>query len=193
MKTTGIFMASVVLFWSAAAAADAYLDCADAYNYGYNQARFYVSAIYNTAKCSRVKASGYEDYVFDVIPTYWAAESATTTPERAACMLRGSFTGWMDTTLAEYNDCVVMGKPGFNTVQRRLLGMVAGPLLTAFYFEMPPESSYFAPPVVTASFTYDFYGWPLVGTASECEAQIDVDTLGVPLDLVAAVKDAVCN
>lgn len=193
MKTTSIFMASVVLFWSAAASADAYLDCSDAYNSGSNQAIYFVSGIYNKAKCNRIKASRYEDYVFDIIPTYLAAESATTTPEKAACMLQGSFAAWMDTILDEYKDCVVAGEFGFETVQRRLLGMVAGPLLSAFYFEMPPESKYFTPAVVTASFTYDFYGWPLVGTASDCEAQIDVDTLGVPLDLVAAVKGAVCN
>lgn len=199
MKTTIIPMASAALLWSGLAVADPFVDCQDAANYGYNQAAFYVSAIYNRANCDRVRTSLYENFVFDVIPTYWAAESAETTPEKAACMLQGSFEGWMDTTLGEYDDCVVDGKAGFDAIQRRLLGMVAGPLLLAFYSESPalePALVYYTPDVVAKSFAYDFIAWPLIGTVEECETQIDVEipsSAGVPWDLVGALKLAVCK
>lgn len=189
MKTKIICMASAALLWSGVAAADPYESCQDAYNYGYNMAQFYVSAIYNKADCGRVLASRYEDYVFDIIPTYWAAESKTTTPENAACMLQGSFAGWMDTTEDEYLvDCA--GVPGFETIQRKLLAMVAGPLFSAFYFRAP---DYYTADIVATSFAYDFSTWPLGGTPFECSAQIDVETTGVPWELVGALKATVCT
>ncbi len=193
MKTTTILMASAALLWTAAAAADPYVDCTDAYNYGYNEATFYVSAIYNTAKCNRVRASKYEDYAFEIIPTYWSAESATTTPEKSACMLQGSFTGWMDTTEKEYSQCVYDGKAGFDAIQRRLVGMVAGPLLSAFY---AARRDYYTPGIVAVSFAYDFSTWPLAGTDEDCDSQIDVEipvSAGVPGELVGALKLAVCR
>lgn len=194
MKTTTLFMACATLLWSAVAvAADPFIGCEDAYNYGYNEAQFYISAIYNRANCERVKASRYEDYVFDVIPTYWAADSATTTPEKSACMLQGSFEGWMDTTLDEYKDCAVNGKVGFDIIQRRLLGMVAGPLFSAFY---SANRDYYKPEIVATSFAYDFSAWPLWGGYEECDAQIDVEiplATGASGELVGALKVAVCK
>lgn len=189
MKTIFPTIVGSVLCWSAAAAADPYPACEDAYNYGYNMAQFYISAIYNKAKCTRALASRYEDNVFDIVPAYWAEEAATTTPEKAGCMLQGSYTAWMDTMYDEYFvDCA--GAKGFEAIQRKLLGVVGGPLLAEFYFVAP---EYFTPDVVAAVFAYDLSTWPLVGTYVDCSAQIDVDTIGVPGKLVGALKHAVCQ
>lgn len=194
MKTTMLTLASATLFWTAAASAappassDPYASCTDAYNYGQNMAHFYVSAVYNKAACNRDLATRFEAYVFDVIPAYWAQEAEPTTPEKAACLLQGSFAAWMDTTERQYLiDCP--GVPGFDTIQRKLIGHVSASLFSAFYFVTP---GYYTPDVVSASFAFDFSTWPLAGTPLDCSVQIDVRGAGVPQELLNALKAAVC-
>jgi hypothetical protein len=187
MRATILSVVGVTLLLSGTVAADPFLSCQDALNYGYNMASFYVSGVYRKADCTRARASAYENHVFDSIPSYWAEEATTTTPEKAACMLQGSFQGWMDTIRREYEGC--RGVAGFETIQRKLLGKAAGALFAAFYWKAEHD---YVVAAVERSFAYEFGPWPLEGTIAECASQIDVRTLGVPGELNGALKLKVC-
>jgi hypothetical protein len=188
MRTTTLSVVGATLLLSGTAAADAFLSCQDAHNYGYNLAVFYVSTVYNKAECDRTRTSAYENHAFNGVPLYWAKEATTTTPEKAACMLQGSFQGWMDTIRQRYANC--HGVAGFDTIRRKLLGIVTGPLFSAFYWN---SKDYYTVDVVERIFSYDFRAWPLVGTIAECVAQLDVETLGVPGNLNGALKLQLCQ
>lgn len=188
MRLTKLSVVGATLFLSGTAAADSFLSCQDARDYGYNMARFYVSGIYNKVSCDRARASTYENRIFGSIPSYWAKEATTTTPEKASCMLQGSLQGWLGTILQEYAEC--RAEAGFESIRRKLVGMVAASLFSAFYWQTP---DYYTTEIVEQRFAYEFQGWPLAGTIAECVAQIDVDTLGVPGDLSGSLKIKMCR
>jgi hypothetical protein len=187
MKPVTIMTVAAAVLWSGAAAADPFRSCEDALNYGANVARFYVSAIYNKAACDRTRATESEDAIFKILPTYWAKEATLTTPEKAACLLQGAFSSWMDTIKKEYADC--SSAAGFTTIQRKLLGVVAGSLFDAFYWN---AMDYYTVDVVRSKLAYDFSKWPLDGRVDECKATIDKEAPGVPVELLETLKSLVC-
>jgi len=187
----GLAGTAMLLWTGAASAQDAFLDCASAEAYGWNQARYYVSAVYNKAKCNRAKATQYERSVFEILPLYWAAEVDVTNFD--ACLLSGDFNGWLDTIREEYQECSDRPAIGFDVIPRGMIGRVSGLLFAAFYWAEEIPSAVFSQAVIADSFQYDYSGWPLTGTQADCEVEIAIQTLGIPSDLVASLVGAVCR
>lgn len=188
MKSATLSVVCAAAMGSATAWADPFMTCQDATNYGYNNAQFYVSAVYNRANCNRSDATLYERYVFDIVPTYWAQNAKDTTPEKSACLMRGSYAGWLDTIRVSYEKCASV--VGFDVIERALLGRVAGSLFSAFF---PKGSGYYTPEIVSQAYEYDLVGWGLVGTPVDCSSEIDRNVVGVPPNLVEALKLTVCK
>jgi len=179
-----VLMASL---WSGGAfAADPFLTCTDAANYGYNTTRSMVSASYNRAACNRDLASQYEMFLVAILPEYLAG--VQTTPSKSACLFDGSYEGWLDGMSDEYADCADVD--GFAGISRRT---VAGVAVGLFESLLGSASDYVTPAVVSDVFAYDYSQLELTGVRYECEARMRGGLSGVRPDLVAALVEAVCD
>ncbi len=187
MKSFAALMIGATLLWPDPANASPFLGCESALNYGSNMARFYIGTLYKKAGCNRARATQYEEFFFVIVPTYWAEEAATATPEEAACLLQGAFSGSMDTIRKEHADCGAVA--GFGTIRRGLLGLAAGALLNAFYWN---AADYYSDEIVKRVFAYDFGAWPLDGSVEECNAALDREASGVPKEILEVFKSLVC-
>jgi hypothetical protein len=188
MKTAILQLVGAAFLCSSSALADPFQSCADAENYGYNTVRNLVSASYNKVRCNRNLASGYEGFLVSIAPTYLAEMARLTTAEKGACMLRGSNSGWLESTEAEYSECAA--KPGFEAIQRRLLGQITGSLFQSFYWIAP---DHYSPDSIQKYFVYPDSELNVVGLVSECESEIRVSLSGVPQELVTALIDTACR
>jgi hypothetical protein len=110
------------------------------------------------------------------------------TPEKQVCLLQGSYEAWLDTTASEYSDC--SGVPGFEAIQRSLLGQIAGSLLEPFYSKAPSSYPVAAIPSI---FAYPYDTLPLTGTSIQCEAQLSAAANAVSVNVQNALVFTVCT
>lgn len=188
MRTIIWGLAGAVFMYSSGALADPFESCAAAENYGYNTVANLVSASYNRARCDRALASEYEGFLTAIIPMYLGEMAKLTTDEKGACMLRGSNESWLDTTRNEYGEC--SGVAGFEAIQRRLLGQIAGSLFQSFYWIAP---NFYSSGNVPGYFAYRYEQLALTGNIAECEGEARTALSGVPQVLVAALISTVCQ
>ncbi|MGC4070400.1 MAG: hypothetical protein QM784_38195 [Polyangiaceae bacterium] len=177
-----------VLSWSTAALADPFKSCTDAANYGYNVVRNLAGASYNRAHCDRDAATEYEQILLDLLPEFLADMGARSTAEGQACLLNGSYEGWLDTIDKEYNGC--SGAYGFDAISRGLIGEIAGALFQEFYWKEP---GYYTPDTVPTIFAYPYGTLDLKGTLAQCEAEIRGVVSGVSQSTVTALVQTVCH
>ena len=190
MKSTILGMFGVAILWSSGAAADPFVACTDAANYGYNTVAYFLRASYKKANCDSNLASEYEQFLTDILPMYLANMAKQTTDEKSACMLQGSYESWLDTVQDEYADCQGIAA-SFQVIQRRLVGTVAGSLFESFYGVVVP--TFYTPAIVAQDFAYPYASLPLVGTTAQCEAEIRGAVSGVSQELVTALVVAACQ
>lgn len=185
--TSGVV--TVTLAWSSGAlAADPFNTCSDAHNYGYNTVTNLVSASYNKALCDRSLAGQYERFLTAIVPSYLARMAQELSDENRNCLLQGSNEGWFETTSDEYADC--QGIAGFEGIQRKLVGEIAGSLLQTFYWL---ETASYSVDTITSAFAYPYTQLDLTGSASDCETAIRTSLSGVPQPLVTALVTTVCK
>lgn len=188
MRTTIWALAGATFVYAGSALADPFESCKAADNYGYNTVANLVSASYNKARCDRGLASEYEGFLTAIVPSYLAAMAKVTTEEKSACMLRGSNEGWLDTTRDAYTKC--SGVTGFDAIQMRLLGEIAGSLFESFYWIAP---NHYSTGNVPGYFAYDYDQLRLAGNVAECETEVRSALSGIPQPLVASVIVTVCQ
>ena len=180
------------VLWSGVAAADPFLGCESASNYGYNIVSNFVSSAYDKANCDRGLASQYEQFLPVILPPYLGQIGKTSTQENGGCLLRGCYEGWVVQTEEAYQNCGE--KSGFEAIDQGLLGTVASSLFNAFYWG---ATAYYTEKNVPTFFAYPFSpGDPalsLTRNGIACEANIRATLSGVPQALVTALVVTVCS